>query len=69
MLARVRGKSYLVSEPGSFELTAFDANHFKGSFAFKAAPMGKAAEGIAVKGSFDYPCSAPTAFCQAHASK
>jgi hypothetical protein len=63
VLASLKGKSYRVSEPGELDVTAFSANRFAGTFAFKAQAIGTK-EAVAVTGKFDYPCSLPTKFCQ-----
>jgi hypothetical protein len=47
-------KSFEVSEPGTMDITKFDATGIAATFAFKAKSHdGKAVE---IKGSFDYPC-------------
>jgi hypothetical protein len=47
-------KSFEVSEPGTIDITKFDATGITATFAFKAKSRdGKAVE---IKGSLDYPC-------------
>ena len=66
-MIKVGGDMYQLTEKGVFDVTAFDTRRLAGTFALKARSS-KSTKGdavVTIKGSFDYPCVAPTKLCAA----